>query len=233
MGCQMFESMFLERNNFVPALSLVLLFIPTQSLTPRIYRCPPAYSSLLVSWETEGDACPGHCFPKFCLQTLLFQIFGVFLRAIISTQKALFPKWLRAALGNLWEDPGINAALNPSPIIELENICALSSCLLQTPRASRARWKCSNMYWMPYFKIIKKLIIKDRNESPLTSSDLEISFSPDTSVFAFNSCETSFSKKRWLSFLAVCKQDTKQFKKLSAFNDFFRLKNTLCFSCNH
>lgn len=44
--------------------------------------------------------------------------------------QALFPKWLRAALGNLWEDPGINAALNPSPIIELENICVLSSPLL-------------------------------------------------------------------------------------------------------
>lgn len=41
--------------------------------------------------------------------------------------KPLFPKWLRAAPRNLWEDPGTNAVLNPSPIIQLENIYVFSS----------------------------------------------------------------------------------------------------------
>lgn len=71
----------------------------------------------------------------------------------------------------------------------------------------------SNMFWIPYLKIIKKFITKDRNEFPLTSSDLEMSFSPDTSVLVFNSCEKHLSlRNHGYSFCQLVSKTQSNFK---------------------
>lgn len=78
------------------------LFLTSSLMRDAGRGVPPLPRALLPQIQPPNSPFPDiWCVPSSCHQC----------------PEALFPKWLRAAPGNLWEDPGINAVLDPSPII--------------------------------------------------------------------------------------------------------------------